>query len=119
MKKSLEEIQKNNEKIYASNLKIKKNKEINKKLKKHVINSKRIINTRENYMKEKQDIINLYENGKNEELGEKLTPLIKTMEISVNLGYAFSIDDEIDDILDEYLRNNQQIKLANQIEKLK
>ena len=119
VKKSLEEIQKNNEKIYASNLKIKKNKEINKKLKKHVINSKRIINTRENYMKEKQDIINLYENGKNEELGEKLTPLIKTMEISVNLGYAFSIDDEIDDILDEYLRNNQQIKLANQIEKLK
>ena len=48
-----------------------------------------------------------------------MTPLIKTIKISVNLGYAFSIDDEIDDILDEYLRNNQQIKLANQIEKLK
>lgn len=119
VKKSLAEIQKNNEKIYISNLKIKKYRKINQNLKNHVIQSKKIIDAREDYIKEKQNILDLYENGKNEELGEKLTPLIKIMENGVSLGYTFSIDDEIDDILDEYLRNNQQIKLANQIEKLK
>ena len=105
--------------MYFEHMQLKKYKNSTKKISKHVVQSANVLNTRKKLIAEKENIIELHNSNDSKKLGEALAPLIESQNKSLLLGYSYSVDDEIDAILDEYLRENKRVKLANKIKKLK
>lgn len=104
---------------YEKALKTVKQRDLIREMRKQVIQSKRVVYTREETLQEKDSIINLYQSGNLDELEELLTPLIQSMKFGIRCGYTYSVDDEIDRIFDSYLRKTDQGELADEIEKLR
>ena len=61
----------------------------------------------------------LYQTENMEELGTVLEPLIRSLSIGINRGYTYSVDEDIDNVLDSYLRKTNETELANEIKKYK
>ena len=119
VKKSLAIIQRNYEDMYFERMELKKYKESTNQIAKHVLQSANVFNTRQNLIDEKERIIELYDSGDFDKLGDLFDPLIESEKESILLGYSFSVDEDIDIIFDEYLRENGNVKLANKIDRLK
>ena len=119
VKECLAEIQRNNEIMYFDNLELKKYKKSTKKISKYVLQSENVVITREKYLMRKDEIIKAYEDNNTEELGILLNPLIESMKECLTLKYTYSVDEDIDRILDEYLRENNNKALANKINRFK
>ena len=67
----------------------------------------------------KDDIMDSYNKKDFEKLGDLFSQLIESQNESLLLGYSFSVDEDIDKIFDEYLRETKRVKLANKINKLR
>ena len=119
IKECLSKIHKGYEDMYFEHMQLKKYKNSTKKISKHVVQSANVLNTRKKLIAEKENIIELHNSNDSKKLGEALAPLIESQNKSLLLGYSYSVDDEIDAILDEYLRENKRVKLANKIKKIK
>ena len=117
VKKSLDEIQKLNESIYFDTLQLKEYQDSTKIIPEHVIQSADVVRTRENCIFQKENIIDSFSKRDFDELSKLLNPLIDCEKRAIGLGYSFSVDEDIDRILDEYLRENKRNKLANNIKK--
>lgn len=86
-----------------------------KNMKKHIVQSKNIIYLREELISNKEEIIELYEKEDFKELEIILEPLIKSLNRGIKLGYTYSIDDDIDAIVDSFLRKTNNAELADEI----
>lgn len=136
VKNSLHEIQKRYEYTYAKSSNLKENKYINKiknilvpkskkihenkliirNMRKNVIQSGKVIHIREDFIEQKDELIRLYQNKDYDELKIKLKPLIQSMQTGIHVGYCFSVDSDIDKLLDSYLRDVGRDKLADKIQ---
>lgn len=116
VKQSISKIQKNYELIYENREKTKECRKIIRNMKKHVKQSGSVIHTREDFINRKDEIIKLYKTGSIEELEFVLKPLIQSMQNGIHRGYTYSVDKDIDNILDSYLREVNRDKLADKIE---
>ncbi|WP_406535723.1 hypothetical protein [Methanobrevibacter sp.] len=119
IKECLDEIQRNNEIMYFDNIRLKNYQKTTNKISRHVLQSENVVITREKYAELKDEIIKAHEENDVEKLGILLNPLIESMKESLNLNYSYSVDEDIDRILDEYLRKNKNKRLANKIKKFK
>ena len=119
IRKSLEIIQKSDELNYLNKSEINEYKKITENIKKQVIQSENIVTTREDITNNKEKIIELYERGDDDNLKIELEPLINSLKKSMELGYAYSVDEDIDNILYNYLIKNEEINLLKNIKKLK
>lgn len=115
-KKMVEEIQERYEEVYSKDIKLYKYRKVITKMKEQVIQSGNVVHTREKILKEKDKILKLWENKDIKELGKILNPLIISMKKSIKLGYSYSVDEEIDKVLDLYLREINNNKLADKIQ---
>ena len=70
-------------------------------------------------LEQKDKIMELYQTENMEELGTVLEPLIRSLSIGINRGYTYSVDEDIDNVLDSYLRKTNETELANEIKKYK
>ena len=86
-------------------------------MKRHVKQSGRVIHTREEFIGQKEDILKLYDNKNIEKLTLILKPLMEAQEHGIRVGYTFSVDEDIDEILDWYLRETDRKELADKIKK--
>ena len=86
-----------------------------KNMRKQIIQSKNVIYLREELIQNKEKIIKLYENENLHELEVILNPLIRSLTNGIDLGYTYSIDEDIDEIVDSFLRKTNNDSLANQI----
>ena len=84
-------------------------------MRKQIIQSKNVIYLREELIQNKEKIIKLYENENLHELEVILNPLIRSLTNGIDLGYTYSIDEDIDEIVDSFLRKTNNDSLANQI----
>ena len=78
-----------------------------------------IIHLREDFQENKNEIIQLYDDKDYKGLGILLHPLIESMKMGVELGHTYTIDEEIDAILDSYLRDTKRSELADKIKALR
>lgn len=136
VKKSLDVIQKHYEYTYAKSSNLQENKYLKKikgivfpksnemynnkliilNMRKNVKQSGSIIHTRENFIKQKEELIWLYNNKNYDELEIRLKPLIQSMQNGIHIGYSYSVDSEIDELLDSYLRDIGRNELADKIQ---
>ena len=119
IQESLDKIQKLYEEIYSNSIKTRRPKVVIANMKEHVKQSGRVIHSREEILEQKEEILKLYEEDNIDELSFIFKPLIEAMEEGVELGYTFSVDEEIDEIFDSYLRKVNQEKFADKIKKLR
>ena len=115
VKRRLDEIQKRFDIIqyeYAKTVDCRR--EINE-MKRQIRQSKRVIYVREECIQQKDNIMKLYREGDNKQLRIMLDPLIEALTIGINRGYTFSVDEDIDNIVDSYLRENNYSNLADDI----
>ena len=105
--------------VYEKALKTVKCRDTIREMRKQVIQSKSVVYTREETLQQKDEIVKLYQAGKIDELEEMLAPLIQSMRYGIRCGYTYSVDDEIDRILDSYLRETDKGELADKIEELR
>lgn len=119
IKESLEKIQQLYEEIYSNSIKTRRPKVVIANMKRHVEQSGRVIHRREEYIGQKDEILKLYEEDNINELSFIFKPLIQAMKEGIELGYTFSVDDDIDEVFDSYLRKVGQEKLADKIKKLR
>ncbi|WP_406536011.1 hypothetical protein [Methanobrevibacter sp.] len=117
--KCCEKIQERYENNYYRTLDIEKSRDITNNLKNHVRQSGRIVHTRDDFIEQKEKIQELYKNNDLDELEVILKPLIQAMQHGIRLGYTYSVDEDIDNILDSYLRKVDREELANQIKSLR
>ena len=104
---------------FPESTKIYKNMTITKNFYSHVVQSGKIIHNREDYIEQKGELMELYDERDYDNLEIRLRPLIRSMRTGVNLGYTYSVDSDIDRLLDNYLRDTGEDKLADQIIELK
>lgn len=90
-----------------------------KNFKSHLAQSKKIVYNRDDYIGQKDELLGLYNQGNYDELEVKMKPLINSMKSGISLGYTYSVDDDIDQLLDNYLRDTGDKKLANKIIELR
>ena len=90
-----------------------------KNFKSHLTQSKKIVYNRDDYIEQKDELLGLYDQGNYDELEVKMKPLINSMRSGINLGYTYSVDDDIDQLLDNYLRDTGDEILADRIIELK
>lgn len=119
VKDAMEEIQRNYELLYFPNSKLKEYQKETSKISKHVLQSANVFNTRNEYLALKDDIMDSYDKKDFEKLEDLFSQLFESQNKSLLLGYSFSVDEDIDKIFDEYLRETKQVKLANKINKLR
>ena len=119
IQESMDKMQELYEEIYSNSIKARRAKVVIANMKDHVKQSGRVIHRREEYIEQKEEILKLYEDGNIDELNLIFKPLVEAMEKGVKLGYTFSVDDEIDEIFDSYLRKVDQEKMADKIKKLR
>lgn len=115
VKKCFEEIQKRNDLIHTQYKKTLPYRKVVKEMKKQINQSKRVIYTREEFIPQKDKIMELYQSGNMEELEVILNPLIRALKLGINRGYTYSVDDDIDNIVDSYLRDIDNSELADKI----
>ncbi len=115
VQESIDKIQKNHELIHEQYAETRDYRKVVRAAKRQIMQSESVIHTREKYIKEKKDIIKLYQSGNIDELGEVLKPLIYSMKNGIRRGYTYSVDEEIDDILDSYLISVDRKQLADKI----
>lgn len=111
------EIQKRYDIIYAQYVKTAESRKVVRDMKKQIRQSKSVIYTREEMIEEKDNIMKLYQEGNMDELEIILEPLIKSLSIGINRGYTYSVDEDIDNIVDSYLRKTDESELADDIKK--
>lgn len=116
IQESLDTIQMLYEEIFTTSKSTKKEKAVIRKMKRHVKQSGRVIHKREEFIEQKDEIIKLYEDGDIEELTIVLKPLIQAQQHGIHLGYTFPVDEDIDKILDWYLREVEREELADKIQ---
>ncbi len=92
---------------------------ITRDFKQNVLQSGSILHNRDDYIEQKDELMQLYNDRNYDELEFRMEPLISSMRKGVNLGYTYSVDEDIDQLLDNYLRETGQGKLANQIIQLR
>ena len=119
VKECMAEIQRYYELMYFDNSKLKECQKKTSLISKHVIQSANVFNTRKEYIAQKDDIMDSYNKKDFEKLGDLFSQLIESQNESLLLGYSFSVDEDIDKIFDEYLRETKRVKLANKINKLR
>ena len=119
VKECMAEIQRYYELMYFDNSKLKECQKKTSLISKHVIQSANVFNTRKEYIAQKDDIMDSYNKKDLEKLGDLFSQLIESQNESLLLGYSFSVDEDIDKIFDEYLRETKRVKLANKINKLR
>lgn len=139
VKQSLDEIQKNYETTYSKSISLQENKYLKKvketfspnlsdlykskmtirRMRQNVMLSGDIIHLREDFQENKNEIIQLYDDKDYKGLGILLHPLIESMKMGVELGHTYTIDEEIDAILDSYLRDTKRSELADKIKALR
>ena len=90
-----------------------------KNFKSHLTQSKKIVYNRDDYIEQKDELLGLYDQGNFDELEVRMKPLINSMKSGINLGYTYSVDDDIDQLLDNYLRDTGDEILADRIIELK
>lgn len=117
--KRIEEIQKYHDMIYTRNAQIAEKREAIKNMKRQIRMSGSVVYTREEILPQKDKIIELYKEDNMAELGTVLEPLIESLTTGINRGYTYSVDEEIDEILDSYLRKTNESQLANEIKRLR
>ena len=61
-----------------------------------LIESGKIIHNREDYIEQKGELMELYDERDYDNLEIRLRPLIRSMRTGVNLGYTYSVDSDID-----------------------
>lgn len=105
--------------VYEKALKTVKYRDTIREMRKQVIQSKRVVYTREETLQQKDNIIELYHAGNMEELEEIFAPLTQSMKFGINCGYTYSVDEEIDSIFDSYLRETDRGELADKIKELR
>lgn len=117
VKRILDEIKKRFDIIQCEYAKTEDCRKEIKEMKKQVRQSKRVIYVREDCIQQKDKIMELYREGDNKKLGIMLDPLIEALTIGINRGYTFSVDEDIDNIVDSYLRDNNNSDLADDVKK--
>ena len=90
-----------------------------KNFKSHLTQSKKIVYNRDDYIEQKDELLGLYNKGNFDELEVRMKPLVNSMKSGINLGYTYSVDDDIDQLLDNYLRDTGDEILADRIIELK
>ena len=85
----------------------------------HLAQSKKIVYNRDDYIEQKDELLGLYDQGNYDELEVKMKPLINSMKSGIRLGYTYSVDDDIDQLLDNYLRDTGDETLADRIIELR
>lgn len=105
--------------VYEKALKTVKYRDTIREMRKQVIQSKRVVYTREETLQQKDNIIELYQAGNMEGLEEIFAPLIQSMKFGIKCGYTYSVDEEIDSIFDSYLRETDMGELADTIKELR
>ena len=115
----LDEIQKLYDIIYQKQASVSDNRDAVKNMKKQIKMSKSVIYTREEMIGQKDKIMELYQSENMKDLGIVLEPLIRSLSIGISRGYTYSVDEDIDNVLDSYLRKTKETKLANEIKKYK
>ncbi len=117
IQESLDKMQMLYEEIYSRSPIAKRHKTVIRDMKRHVKQSGRVIHTREEFIGQKEDILKLYDNKNIEKLTLILKPLMEAQEHGIRVGYTFSVDEDIDEILDWYLRETDRKELADKIKK--
>ena len=115
VKQCLDEIQKRFDIIQCEYVKTEDYRKEIKEMKEQIRQSKRVIYVREECIQEKDKIMELYRVGDNKKLGIMLDHLIEALTIGIDRGYTFSVDEDIDNIVDSYLRENNYSNLADDI----
>lgn len=113
--KCVDEIQKRYDIIYQKQASVSDSRTAVKNMKNQIKMSKSVIYTREEMLEQKEEIMELYQAGNMEELEEIIKPLIRSLSIGIKRGYTYSVDEDIDKIVDSYLRENDESELADRI----
>ncbi|MBE6511748.1 MAG: hypothetical protein E7Z75_01165 [Methanobrevibacter olleyae] len=119
LRESLEIIQRCDELNYIKRMEMEEYKKTSTNLKRQIIQSENVVKIRKDMLNKKEKIIDLYKIEDERNLKIELDPLIKSLKKSMELGYTYSVDEDIDNILYDYLGKNQEIELLNNIKKLK
>lgn len=119
VKKITEEISRRYDIIHVTYEKTIPDREVYREMKRQVVQSKNVIYTREETIQHKDKIMEAYETGNMAELDAMLNPLIQSLTTGIDRGYTYSVDEEIDEIVDSYLRKNNNSNLANEIKRLR
>lgn len=115
VKNAFEEIQKQHEILYLETGRNEEYTKVINNLKKNVIQSGRVVRLRDEYIERKDELFELYESGDMTAFEKEIKPLIQAMQHGIRLGYTFSVDDDIDYLLDSYLRKVEREELADRI----
>ena len=115
VKKCIDEIYKRYDIIHQKYDSTLEDRRVIRNMRSHIIQSRNVIYLREDLIQNKDKIMELYDNGNLKELGVILNPLIRSLTVGIDLGYTYSIDDDVDNLLDSYLRKTNQADLANKI----
>lgn len=100
---------------FPESTKIYNNLKIARNFRSHVVQSGSILHTRDDYIEQKDELLELYNERDYDQLEFRMKPLIRSMRSGINLGYTYSVDPDIDNLLDNYLRDTGEEKLADKI----
>ena len=115
MKKCIDEIYKRYDIIHQKYDSTLEDRRVIRNMRSHIIQSRNVIYLREDLIQNKDKIMELHDNGNLKELEVILNPLIRSLTVGIDLGYTYSIDEDVDNLLDSYLRKTNQADLANKI----
>ena len=115
VKRSLDEIQKRFDIIQCNYVKTEDSRKEILEMKEQIRQSKRVIYVREDCIQQKDKIMDLYRLKDTKNLEILLDPLIEALTIGIDRGYTFSVDEDIDNVVDSYLRENNYSDLADDI----
>ncbi|WP_458456663.1 hypothetical protein [Methanobrevibacter sp.] len=104
---------------FPESTKLYNNMLIKRNFRENVVQSGNIIHSREDYIEQKAELQQLYDERDYDKLEIRLKPLIRSMKNGVKLGYTYSVDSDIDRLLDNYLRDVGNDYLADKIIELK
>ena len=116
---SIAEIQTQHEFLYNGTAKSKGYREVIRNMRRNVVQSGDIIHSRDEYIENKDKLYEIYDSGDMVALERELKPLIQYMQNGIRIGYTYSVDDDIDNLLDSYLRDVDRGELADKIKELR
>lgn len=115
VQKNFDNIQKNYEITYDRVAKTADSRVLIKEMRTQVYQSERVVHNRQHYLENKEEVMKIYQNGDLDELKEALNPLIYSMKKGIKCGYTYSVDEDIDNVLDSFLRQTNRSSLADKI----
>lgn len=119
VKKCIDEIQNQHEYLYKGTAKSKGYRAVTRNMRRNVIQSGDIIHSREEFIPRKDELFEIYKSGDLVALEREIKPLIQYMQNGIRIGYTYSVDEDIDNLLDSYLRDVDRGELADRIKKLR